>query len=126
MSEQSLSTVQVAQLAGLSYRQLDSWCRQQVIGSTGACGSGSLRKITPREAAIAVALARLIRDAETVGLAIPGRPSRTARLPISVLGEVATALDRDGAFAVRTDTISVSVALDVDAINAALSVEAAS
>lgn len=59
-SEEALSTMDVVDLSGATYRQIDYWARQGVLyPAIGANGSGSHRRYTPLQAAVAAALVRL-------------------------------------------------------------------
>lgn len=54
------TSVQVCKVAGISYRQLDYWCRTGLLQScTSDDGSGSARLFEDREVLIAIALGAL-------------------------------------------------------------------
>lgn len=72
-----LSSVQVADRAGITYRQLDYWTTRGYLKARhGAAnpGSGVPREYTPREALVAEHMARLVRDGVT-----PDRAAKVAR-----------------------------------------------
>lgn len=57
-----LSSRQVADLAGVSYRQLDYWTRTELVRPSAgdACGSGSRRRWTLDDVAVVRALGQLL------------------------------------------------------------------
>jgi len=55
-----VNTYAAARIAGITYRQLDYWCRQGIIEPTvGAVGSGSRREFSRDEVRLAWAMAQL-------------------------------------------------------------------
>jgi DNA-binding transcriptional MerR regulator len=62
LPEGMLSTVQVCQRTGLTYRQIDYWTQTGLIpGCSGSVGSGTWRGFTEQQAEFASALAVLTR-----------------------------------------------------------------
>ncbi len=71
------SAVAVCEIAGISYRQLDFWCRTRYLScSHPATGSGSARRFSADEVRVAVAIKRLL----DVGFR-PDAAARIARIP---------------------------------------------
>lgn len=63
-----LTTTEVGRRAGLSYRQLDYWCRIGLLRPKGeGRGSGTSRRWTAREAAVVAVLAELVRAGRRPG-----------------------------------------------------------
>lgn len=56
--EDAYGSLEVVELAGCSYRQLDYWCRIGALGG-GATGSGSRRQFTTTDVMVVRGLARL-------------------------------------------------------------------
>jgi hypothetical protein len=67
--DDTISTAELAQQIGLSWRQVDHWCRVGYLQTTGeqTPGTGHKRWIAPDEAAVATLMARLVR----AGLYVP-------------------------------------------------------
>jgi DNA-binding transcriptional MerR regulator len=76
-----LSTTAVCRFAGISYRQLDYWCRMGLVRpERDARGSGTQRKFTAAQARAVRLAAALMRLGATTGV-ISGLVTRMAEAP---------------------------------------------
>jgi hypothetical protein len=64
----------VKSLTGVTYRQLDHWCRKGYLRPDGGVGSGTVRVFSDEESAVAQVMARLV----VAGL-LPAAAARVAR-----------------------------------------------
>jgi hypothetical protein len=108
----SLSTVETAEAAGISFRRLDYWIAKGAVIPNGVGeGSGSRRSFTKTEAAVVCALADFCRDAARIGITSDDGSKGSYSVATSLLAEVADNLRDHGEYRCTTGTIQVVVAL---------------
>jgi DNA-binding transcriptional MerR regulator len=89
-----MRSLELAQAAGISYRQLDWWVRRKWLHPTGGKGSGRQREFDEEEVAIALTAGQLLK----LGF-VPERAVRYAR---ELQSSGTQSIDLDGWVLVRT------------------------